>query len=266
MKAALSKRWLWCGLLLLGSGAVLLFPDSRWRIVGWVKGESFYKNRPTCYWRERVKHLQMSVSHPEPSWFRDAWHQLQKRLGNDDATNGRDPFYTEFDQKHYVYRKPDMVGVPVLIELVLDSDATVASYARSALGQLGQDALAAAPALAQQMDHPDPERRCGAAWALAIIQPGHPRLLAVLLPFVQTASADPGAREHRRTAVSALRYMESHARPAFPVLLELWRRDRDDFDHFDRHGPSFNILGEALLLIDRAQAEAAGVHDRLSTE
>src|SRR5262249_43958257 len=48
------RHLLWVALVLFLLAAIFLLPASRWRIIGWTKGESFYRGRPTSYWREEI--------------------------------------------------------------------------------------------------------------------------------------------------------------------------------------------------------------------
>lgn len=48
-------------LLAIVQVAVLAMPFCRYGIVGLIRGESFYKGRPTSYWRGAVKEWAGSV-------------------------------------------------------------------------------------------------------------------------------------------------------------------------------------------------------------
>lgn len=49
------RLWLGLGLLLL-SGASLLHPAVYWPLVGWARGEAFYRGRPSSYWSQQMQY------------------------------------------------------------------------------------------------------------------------------------------------------------------------------------------------------------------
>lgn len=51
------RRWpLWVGLgLLLFVGGVLVLTPLRWQVVGWLRGEAFYKARPASWWEDEIQ-------------------------------------------------------------------------------------------------------------------------------------------------------------------------------------------------------------------
>jgi len=253
VKHLLKKRWLWCGLLLLGSVAVLLFPSSRWRLVGWVQGESFYKGRPTSYWRERVKQRKTASSSTGAATASSStlWQHLRKHFAGSDITDERRPLLITRGRINI----PDVDALPVLIELIPDTDADIAAYTFEKLRILGQNAAAAAPALIRQLDHADLSRRLDAASTLACIGSDHPELVPILLALLQELDPDDSS-----SAISALGQLGPKARSAFPFLLALWHRNGSKFEYRPTFGYTANVLGAALLEIDREAAEAAGVY------
>jgi hypothetical protein len=51
---AMKRRWkLWLALV-LAIGGLFSLPAVYWRVIGRVKGEAFYKGRPTSYWRDAI--------------------------------------------------------------------------------------------------------------------------------------------------------------------------------------------------------------------
>ena len=42
-------------LLLPLLGGLLLIPQVRWPVYGWLRGEAFYQGMPTSYWRGRIQ-------------------------------------------------------------------------------------------------------------------------------------------------------------------------------------------------------------------
>jgi hypothetical protein len=41
--------------LLLAAGMTFSLPPVYWRVVGWAKGEPFYRGRPTSWWRNECR-------------------------------------------------------------------------------------------------------------------------------------------------------------------------------------------------------------------
>src|SRR5205823_12329398 len=44
------RRRLLIGLAVLALGGVLGLPGVHWRLIGWARGEPFYRGRPATYW------------------------------------------------------------------------------------------------------------------------------------------------------------------------------------------------------------------------
>jgi hypothetical protein len=112
--------------LLLVVGVSFLLPSVHWRVIGWVKGEAFYQDRPTSYWRREALKLsdwqgeQISGQKPrEPSW-------VEKLLPPDG------PFL--FANK---VSEGDAALVPVLTEMLTDEDPRVRTQAEWGLKKLG---------------------------------------------------------------------------------------------------------------------------------
>ena len=59
----MKRRWrlLVCLALLLLVGASLLHPAVHWRLIGWARGEAFYRNRPTSWWAGHIRHTYVVV-------------------------------------------------------------------------------------------------------------------------------------------------------------------------------------------------------------
>lgn len=51
------NRWL-IGLLALAFLATLATPSVHWPLIGWAKGEVFYRGRPTTYWMHEVMEVE----------------------------------------------------------------------------------------------------------------------------------------------------------------------------------------------------------------
>jgi hypothetical protein len=127
--------------------ASLLIPDVRWPLRGWVRGESFFRGRPTSYWSREVKDWMASQDwgcippprlHTLPEvlgYDRTDW--LERRLGIPPRVGADAPCLWEGDRK----------AVPVLVELLKDKDTSVAAKAASGLGRIGPEARGTVPAL-----------------------------------------------------------------------------------------------------------------------
>jgi hypothetical protein len=93
---------------------LLLFPSVHWPLLGLLRRESFYKDRPTSYWRTEITRVDMPRS--------DIWARL---LG-----------FLPRPQREQPLMDCDRSVVPVLLELLGDDDARVRNYALLALRQL----------------------------------------------------------------------------------------------------------------------------------
>jgi hypothetical protein len=142
-------EWLVACLCFLMTSAVTLVQDACCVVKGYVRGESFYRGRPTSYWSQKI------CSCPNPPryerWFlRPAFRptpaswldQLKQTAGF-----GR-PVYTFHVRP---LRDEDAAAVPVLVELLRDPDAGVRMYVAETLGPLGGKAKAAVPALREAL-------------------------------------------------------------------------------------------------------------------
>jgi hypothetical protein len=135
-------------LALLG---VLALPGVHWRLVGWRRGEPFYRGRPASYWAGSVR-----KDGSLPGWLSehggryyarpyDPLARLKKAFGLADAY---DPFVDR--EVPFFQAGPD--AVPVLTALLADPEPEVRCYAALALWEMsmrgeGQAARSAAPAL-----------------------------------------------------------------------------------------------------------------------
>ena len=123
--------------LMVGFALAFIIPDSRWAIVGLLRNESFYRSKPTSYWRKVYVEGHASTrpfsSRWEKSWLTtvisystisDPESDLQGLVGGDDSQ-----------------------AVPVLIELLKDEEAIIRHGAGYALGRRKSKAKAAVPFL-----------------------------------------------------------------------------------------------------------------------
>jgi hypothetical protein len=59
--STLKRRWKWwagLGLVLLATIGLLALPAVHWPLLGWLRGEAFYRGRPTSYWQREVARLE----------------------------------------------------------------------------------------------------------------------------------------------------------------------------------------------------------------
>jgi hypothetical protein len=115
------------GVVLAGS---LLSPDVRWWLYGHLRGEAFYKGRPTSYWRGRVTAWNDLGFYPpavslvvrRPRWWAD-WPPW---------CSGRAAPLLEAEP----FPGDDPASIPVLVELLRDGDAQVRADAAEALKRI----------------------------------------------------------------------------------------------------------------------------------
>jgi len=174
------RRLLLLLLPLLLLGGLLLVPSVRWRLVGWVKGEAFYRGRPTSFWSELLV-ADFAANSPASSPLIDrdfpcGWLQAAGLFTRSSSFSPFDlvgtpeciPVCRELlDEKHpplvrayaaYSLRDAESETetiLPVLIELLRDDDWWVQQWARNGLMRMGSRAKAAAPMLRelQVCDH-----------------------------------------------------------------------------------------------------------------
>jgi hypothetical protein len=171
----MQRRWrllLMLVLLLLVAGSFLL-PAVHWRVIGWVKGEAFYKGRPTSYWAN------------------DFHHWGQTSIGEDQLILLDNDFkQTDYAEESWSWRMKDLLGVEtsqeykwpiilagdpatidVLVGLLRDDRQDVRLLALLALGNLGPQAREAVPVLLDALHDPSQSVRANAATALRSIDP-----------------------------------------------------------------------------------------------
>jgi HEAT repeat protein len=168
------------GIVVVLAAGLAVFLDPTQVGLGYLKGEKFYRNRPTSYWSK-------ALQDPAPG----ASTNTRKELVDGGAA-----------------------AVPVLIELLQQKDGKAAEVRRSAadaLNEIGPEARAAAPVLIEALKDQDPMVRDVAITALGALGPkaasiGTPALAAML------------PTEHRLRAVKALRNYRAAAKDAIPEL------------------------------------------------
>ncbi len=162
------------GVVLLGALAVgWALPDLRWAAWGHLRGEAFYRGRPTSYWRGQLADW-LSVNdmtclpplppHTLPDLLGyDRTDQLERRLGISPRVG---------DEANYLWNG-DPAAVPVLIELLQDPAPGMAPQAAHGLERIGPDARAAVPTLVRmaRLEHEPPNVYRPIAGALRKIDP-----------------------------------------------------------------------------------------------
>jgi hypothetical protein len=195
----MSRRVLLRAGLLLGvvlAGA-LLVPDVRWWLWGHLRGEAFYRGRPTSYWRAEIQALGTGRTKP---WLPPAWSGWLRRYYR--AGKGRPA------------SPPDPALVPMLLELLRDQDAWVRRCAASMLGNHLEFCPTSNPAVLQALvvGLQDEERdvRCESTRALGSLgpraRPATPALLVALTDreaIVRDAAAEALQQINPRAAAEA---------------------------------------------------------------
>src|SRR4051794_28116052 len=61
------KRWRWILVFVLLAGLLLplAFPVPRYCLLGWLRDEAWYGNRPTSYWRYVVESVEADYRHDQ---------------------------------------------------------------------------------------------------------------------------------------------------------------------------------------------------------
>jgi HEAT repeat protein len=184
--------------VLAALGVVMLVPTFRLILIGLIKGERFYRGRPTSYWVTALKDKNVSLR-------KEAAYAL-----------GRLP------------PEPDKVipplsgaeaeaAVPALIEALNDEDLYVRKYAISALQSMGLEAKAAIPAIVEKLRDPEESVRQSAAHKLGYMKGVDPK---VAVPPLTEALKDKDSLV-RVNAANSLRRVGGEIKIVIPVLLEV---------------------------------------------
>jgi HEAT repeat protein len=169
-------------LLLAGAGAVLLDPTHF--LLGHLRGESFYQNKPTSYWRGKLHDSAPGVQ--------------TNTVG--ELVNGGD------------------AALPVLIELLQQKSGDAGQAAETrlaaarALTQMGPAARMAVPQLIVALQDEDPLVREVAIGALGNIGADPEHVVAAFRPLLKG--------KERLAVLKALRAFRAGARDALPELME----------------------------------------------
>jgi hypothetical protein len=146
----MSRRWLLRAGVLLGvvlAGALAL-SDVRWQAWGRLRGEAFYRGRPTSYWRRQV----LDYPGQETLYNRYLPPSMQPGYAYALATpvdSLRRVFHLPYHLAplRYPFEEKMSAATPVLTELPRDGDPYVRRYATDCPGDIGPAAKPAVPAL-----------------------------------------------------------------------------------------------------------------------
>src|SRR5437764_981477 len=120
------------GLAVRAVVGVLALPGVHWRLVGWWRGEAFYRGRPAIFWSRRIQQYGHGVPgmqiHGGRYYVRpyDPLAPIKQPLGLAGA-------YDPFVDREMPFIDPDPDAVPALIALLGDGEPKVRGFAAIAL-------------------------------------------------------------------------------------------------------------------------------------
>jgi hypothetical protein len=134
-------KWLISGMALLALAVTISLPAPRWRMIGWWRGEAFYRGRPTSYYRPLCPRDSLPTFNCFGFDHQDNWPWVRKVLG--DRVAG----WLVEEENPLLDCGPD--AVPVLVALLKDPDWDVRYAAVWHLWTIQPPAIDALPALRQ---------------------------------------------------------------------------------------------------------------------
>ncbi len=146
----MKRRWAIRVAIVVGVSLLLILPMllPPMTLQGFLRGESFYKGRPTSYWKDEIKQA-INATRPRPTSVLDRlvrWNQSgPPRLG-------------------------EPAALPVLTELLSDLDPEVRMYAAGALIDKGSWAEPVLPRLKELLQDEDPRIRRTAVYAVNSVE------------------------------------------------------------------------------------------------
>jgi hypothetical protein len=245
------RRLLGAGVLLGVLLGALALPAVRWQLWGRLRGEAFYRGRPTSYWTGRLRTESCEVrQYADPRARGGMAVRVVTRPGP-----YRPPVIGRLCRLLGVGPPAEEVLfdggeagrlVPVLIELLKDPDPSVVRVAALSLGALGPAARESAPALAAALAAcSDENLRLVLAYALSRTAPHPDEAARVLAGMLRDQDKSRATR-----AASVLERLGPDAGAAVPALAEAVK-DAD---------PNLSAqAARALKEIDPQAAAAAGV-------
>jgi hypothetical protein len=134
----------WLGLsFLVILGAAFVHPGVYWPVVGWVRGEAFYKGRPTSYWHGQLNHYEELFALISSDWYLIECQPIAS------AQWLRSFFGVKADHQGYALLDGDPQALRVLLEMVQYSDFKARRVAVTGLGYVGPQAKHAMPILVE---------------------------------------------------------------------------------------------------------------------
>jgi hypothetical protein len=135
-------------LLVVVLAGALALPGVRWPLWGWLRGEAFYKGRPTSYWSRQIQDYARQADfynrHRPPSMQPEGVNVPATPVDSLRCVCGLSYHVAPLP---YPFEAKGPAATPALTELLRDGDPYVRRYAADCLGDLGPVAKPAVPAL-----------------------------------------------------------------------------------------------------------------------
>jgi hypothetical protein len=170
-------RYLLC--FVVASGVLfLLTPEGRYALTGLARGESFYKGRPTSYWRNEAKAVAEEMKLLDAAVLGKSRSQ---RVASIVTLNSRPTFYEPVRaliNKLIPRRSPpvrpkgdDPAAIPVLLELLYDDDDDIRETVSLALSHSGESGLVVIARLQELLHDQSSDVRWAAFYAITRVHP-----------------------------------------------------------------------------------------------
>src|SRR5262245_37906529 len=145
------------------------FPGVRWPLLGWIRGEPFWRGMPASYYAARLRAATQEYDGtalaPRDSGPVETWVRQNLLSGVADAVwGGPAPFYAE-------HERPDAAAIPVPAVMMTQTEPRVRKCAAESSQVLRQQAAPLVPELVTLLDDPDRGVREMAALALGSVGP-----------------------------------------------------------------------------------------------
>jgi hypothetical protein len=164
----MTRRWrLWMSLaLVLVAIATLLHPAAYWPILGWLRGEAFYKGRPTTHWSQEIERWYQGTDHKALRMYRGDLPQPPPPVTTFEHIKAFSGYWPQPQRRHPLPQN-DALLVPVLRQLLKDQNLMVRVQAMATLWELGPDARPAWPELIEALN--DKEGNAS-YWAVQVLE------------------------------------------------------------------------------------------------